>query len=460
MQNYRILLALSAFNLVSALALHAAEEEALPRRAVLGLAMTPVPDQVATRLQLERDQGVVAMKPLAGFTADRAGVVEGDVLLTLNDQQVGLASVAAVVRQFHGGADLNIRLLRDGQPLELKTTFVEKPRDPGNENYQVIYSHVVSNGQRMRTIITLPRKSGKHPGFMFIQGFSPVSYDYTLEGAQGDVTTIDGPLLYEFANSGFVTLRIEKPGVGDSEGGPYADLDYITELDIYRQALLQLKQLPEVDSDNVFIFGHSMGGAFGPMLAAEIPVRGLAVYGAASRTWFEYLLDTLRYQGILAGESYVNTDEKVRLGSRLIALVFLENQSIEVVKSEHPELAELADAIFPDGRFNGKSLDFWRQLAEINFPEYWTKCHAHVLAVRGASDFVTYDVDHQLIADVVNRARPGSGQNVVLPDSDHLFHRFATEYDSLQNFQKGEFNTDFARLMKSWIGDVMAKEPT
>jgi hypothetical protein len=37
---------------------------------------------------------------------------------------------------------------------------------------------------------------------------------------KGDVTTLNGPLLYEFANSNFVTIRVEKPGVGDSEGGP------------------------------------------------------------------------------------------------------------------------------------------------------------------------------------------------------------------------------------------------
>ncbi len=45
------------------------------------------------------------------------------------------------------------------------------------------------------------------------------------------------------------------------EGGPFADLDYTTELDIYRQALKQLKESAGVDAGNVFIFGHSMGGA-------------------------------------------------------------------------------------------------------------------------------------------------------------------------------------------------------
>ena len=441
---------------IQTLNLHATETEPLPRRAVLGIPFSPLTPELASQLKLQPNDGLLARTPVKGLTGDLAGVQAGDVIRSLNGKPVSMANLATTVRELTAGTPLTISLLRDGKPLELQCKAAEKPRDPGNSNYEVIYNHVVSHGQRIRTIVTRPKASGKHPALMFIQGFSPVSYDYTLEGSKGDVATIDGPILFDFANTGFVTMRVEKPGVGDSEGGPFQNLDYMTELDIYRQALKQLKGLEEVDTDNVFIFGHSMGGAFGPMIAAENPVRGLAVYGIASRTWFEYLLDTLRYQGLVAGDSFENTNEKVRLGSRLMALVFLEKKSVEEIKTSHAELSELADAIFPGGLFNAKSLDFWRQLAEINFPEYWTRCNAHVLAVRGASDFVTYDVDHKLVADIVNRARPGWGESAVLPNSDHLFHNFATETESMQNFQRGEFNAAFAAQMKDWIKRIRA----
>ncbi|MFO0958691.1 MAG: PDZ domain-containing protein [Isosphaeraceae bacterium] len=439
--------------LLALLAGQATAPDALPRRGALGLAFSPLPPDQAERLRLE--SGLLVQRPLPGLSAEKAGVKAGDVVVALNGKTVEMGTVAATVRELPAGKPLVLSVVRDGEKLELETTLLEKPRDPGNAQYEVVYGHVVSHGQRMRTIVTRPRKPGKYPALMFIQGFSPVSYDFTLEGSTGDVSTIDGPILYEFANSGFVTLRIEKPGVGDSEGGPFASMDYTTELDIYRQALKSLKAMGGVDPTNVFIFGHSMGGAFGPMIAAEEPVKGLAVYGVAARTWFEYLLDTLRYQGLVAGEGFESTDEKVRLGSRLIARVFLENQSVEDVKKSSPELSELADALLPGGLFSGKSLDFWRQLAATNFPAYWAKCNAHVLAVRGASDFVCYDADHKLIADVVNKVQPGWGKSLTLPDSDHLFHNFATEAESQRNFQKGKFNPAFGRLMKDWIAEVM-----
>jgi pimeloyl-ACP methyl ester carboxylesterase len=443
-------------SLLLALMTHdASGSDVLPRRGSLGLSVEPVSQEQATKLKLKPGVGVVATQPIPGLTAERAGVKSGDIVMALNGKSVGPGSIAATVREFPVGSPLSISVVRDEKSTELETTLMEKPRDPGNANYSVVYGHVVSHGKRMRTIITKPRKPGRYPGFMFIQGFSPLSYDFTLEGSTGDVTTLDGPILFEFANSGFVTLRVEKPGVGDSEGGPFADIDYTTELDIYRQTLKQLKETKEVDSGNVFIFGHSMGGAFGPMIAAENPVKGLVVYGVDARTWFEYLLDTIRYQGLLAGDSFEKADDLVRQGSQLLALVFLENQSVDEVKKSHPKLTGLADNLFPGGLLSGKTHDFWRELLETNFAAYWARCNAHVLAVRGASDFVSYDADHKLIADIVNRTHPGWGKSAVLPGSDHLFHDFATESESLKNFRRGKFNPAFIKMTKNWIDAVM-----
>jgi hypothetical protein len=138
-----------------------------------------------------------------------------------------------------------------------------------------------------------------------------------------------------------------------------------------------------------------------------------------------------------------------------MALVFLENKSPADVKKSHPQLKALVDDFFPDGLFNGKSLDFWRQLAQTNFASYWTKCKAHVLAVKGEADFVVYEADHKLIADIVNRANPGFGKFEIAPQSDHLFHMFTSEQESMKNFQRGTFNPTFSKMMMNWMREVM-----
>lgn len=430
----------------------------LPRRGALGLSFSPLPKKQAEKAGLASGEGLIANAPVPGLTAEKLGFQAADVVLRFNGAPVAVATIGAAIRATPAGAQVEFEILRKDQPMKLSGALLEKPRDPGNENYEVVYGHVTNNGQRMRTILTRPRKPGTYPGFMFIQGFSPISYDYVLSTAKGDVATIDGPLLHAFADKGFITIRVEKPGVGDSEGGPFAELNYHDEIGIYRETLAQLKQTPGVDADNVFIFGHSMGAAFGPMIAADNPVKGIAVYGAAARTWFEYLMDTLRYQGLVAGASFEAADESARQGARVMARVMLEGESPAEVKASHPELAPLVDGYFPGGLFNEKTLDFWRQLNEINFAAYWSKLDCHVLAVKGASDFVVYEVDHKLIADIVNRRNPGKGKFAIAPNCDHLLQAFATEPESLRNFQRGQYSDSFATILQNWIAEVMNKQ--
>jgi pimeloyl-ACP methyl ester carboxylesterase len=212
-----------------------------------------------------------------------------------------------------------------------------------------------------------------------------------------------------------------------------------------------------VDVENVFIFGHSMGGSFGPMIAAENPVKGIATYGTAARTWHEYLLDSVRHQGLLAGSSFEAADESVRLNARLISLAFLEGKSAEDIKKSHPELNQALDSLFPGGMFNQKSLEFWRQLGKINMPSCWVKTKAHVLAIKGASDYVVFDSDHQLIADTMNRVKPGLGQFIVAPRLDHVFNNWATEKESQQNWPNGTFNPDIVKILKDWVEEIRQK---
>jgi uncharacterized protein len=441
---------LTSIFLVSLLA-----QSELPRRGALGVPLSSAPETATAALKLAPGVGLVAGAPLENLTAAKAGIRAGDIIVRINDHPAVPQGIGAYVRGLEVGKPVEFHILRDGKALDLSAPLVEKPKDPGNRNFTVEYSSIVSHGQRMRTIITKPTRAGKHPGLFFIQGFSPISYDYTLATAKGDVSTIDGPILNEMANSGYVTMRVEKPGVGDSEGGPFETLDYVTELDIYRQAMKQLQAVSSVDTGNIFIFGHSMGGSFGPMVACEFPVKGLIVYGTAGRTWFEYLMDTIRYQGLVAGQSYTEVDNETRKGAQIMALAMIEKKSAAEIKAMHPELSAVVDAYFPNGMFNGKTLDFWRQLNDINFADYWSRCKSHVLAVRGVADFVTYDADHKLIVDIINRARPGEGKFQLLPNSDHLFHNFPTEQASMQNFQRGKFNNAFAGVMKKWIQSVM-----
>lgn len=419
----------------------------LPRRGALGIALTPIPKEI--RGNLKDGEGALAKQVFPGLTGDKAGVKAGDIILRVNGKAATATNLPGFVRTLKVGQVVHFDLIREKAPLHVAAALVEKPRDPGTDAYSVQYAEVDTQAGRMRTIITNPKSEGRHPGLMFIQGYTPISYDFPLT-AKG----LDAPILFDFAKSGFVTMRVEKPGVGDSEGGPIEKVDYYTELDIYRQALKQLKALPNVNPADVFIFGHSMGGAFGPMVAAEIPVKGLLMYGIVSRTWHEYLLDTARYQGLLSGTSYADVDEQVREAGRILEMVFQDRKSPSEVIREHPEWKKNVEDTFPGGLFNGRPASFWGQLENANFASFWSKCNAPVLSVWGESDFVSYKLDHQLVADIVNSVHPGWGTFAALPNSDHLMATWPSQSDSLKHFGSGDFNPAIIQLMRDWVARI------
>jgi hypothetical protein len=408
------------------------------------------PADVLTKLNLKAGEAVVVNRIIPGLTGDKAGLKVGDVVTGFDGKPVDPATIVDTIRAMPVGQKIEVTVLRDGKSETLASSLIEKPRDPGTDTYEVIYSEVLSNGKRMRTIISKPKSAGKHPALLFIQGIGPTSYDFNLNG-QG----LDAPVLFDFANRGFVTLRVDKPGIGDSEGGPYAQTDYLTELDIYRQALKQLKGLDYVDPDNVFIFGHSMGGAFGPMVGAEIPVKGMAMYGIATRGWEEYFVDNIRHQSLLSGASFADTDDAVRQSTRAMNEVFQEGKTPEQVISEHPDWQATVEGTFQNGLFSGRVTSFWKQLEDINFSSYWAKCNTHVLAAWGESDFISFRADHQLAVDVVNSVHPGWGKFATIPNSDHIFAKWPSELESMRHFPAGDFNPAFLNVLRDWVADVM-----
>jgi pimeloyl-ACP methyl ester carboxylesterase len=348
------------------------------------------------------------------------------------------------------GQKFEVNLLRDGQQIDLPMILKERPRDRG-DNFDVLYHHVVSGTARIRTIVTRPHAAGRHPVLFLIQGAGPRTIDEPLNGPEPY-----SRILNEFARSGYVTVRVDKPGVGDSEGGPFADLDFETELDAYRQAMAALLKYTFVDPAMVFIFGHSMGGVFAPIIASEIPIRGIVVYGTVSKTWTEYFLENWRRQAVLAGDDPARIDSMLRDLAAALHYLLKEHKSPEEVVRVRPDLRAILAKLAPEGRINGRAMRFWSQAATKNLPAYWAKGRVDVMAIWGRNDFIATEADHPLIADIVNRTRPGSSRYVALDGSDHAFRKTTSIEDSFKRWRSppSDFNPLIITTLKEWIEKV------
>lgn len=304
-------------------------------------------------------------------------------------------------------------------------------------------------GWRLRTITTRPLGSqGLLPAVYFAQWLSCDSVELT-NSADGWSSMLRGLV----QSSGMVVVRLDKAGVGDSEGGPCAALDYETELEHHRLAMQMLRADPWVDPDRIFIFGASMGTTFAPLLAQSGPVRGVAVWGGGAFSWFERQIALERRALELSAVNAGELDARIRSLSAAYAAVLLEGRTPAELQLTQPQLAaDWARAIGADedGQF-GRPIAFHQQAQRHHWAEAWARVDAPVLVVLGEFDSFERYESAALIGVVVNQKHPDRASVHCLPGIDHHFSRYETATAAFAG-RGGQPDSDaFLKVLLPWL---------
>jgi len=432
----------------AALAVSAGDLSApLPRKGMLGAAVGPVSAEKQKVSGLRAGEGLEVTRTVPGGSADALGLKAGDILVSVGKEKVGEKKpLPPVISRYYANQPIELKVIRDGKTVSLKGTLKERPRQT-SDDFTVEYSQVVSRGKRIRVITTRPKGDGKFPALFLIGGIGAYSVD-------GNFPSIAyGNVLEPVAKAGFATVRIDKPGQGDSEGPAYADLKFGDEQDAYLQALRYAKHLPYIDPNRIAIFGQSMGGTFGPLIAAQEPVAGLAVHGTLAKSWVEYWVENVRRQSALAGASPADIDAEQKKLSALNTFLFYEKMTPAQIVRRHPEMKEFVASQTPDGKtISGVGIPFFQELADQNLMKAWSEVKAPVLVFWGENDFISTRWDHEYIVDTLNRKNPGSATLRVLEQNDHGFFRTTSPRDSMERWGKGSpHNPNIEEALIDWL---------
>jgi uncharacterized protein len=436
----------------------AASAGELPRKTQLGVGIQPLSVEEASALKNlnipDSALKITAVSPV--FTAGKAGIKSGDILLNINGEALKPSTqMQGWVSQQKPGSPARFALIRDGKPLTLETTWFERPKEPDNDLYRVRYESVVSQGARMRTIVTIPAnlKPGERaPAMLFVPGVSLITLDAALTNQDAY-----SQIIASFAKKGYVTMRVEKPGVGDSEGGPSFDVDFLREADAFRQGLRALIARPEVDPKRVLVIGHSMGGLWAPLILDGIQVKAVAVGGTVFRSWYEYMIETSRRQSALGGKSAKDIDTEMREVAAIQGYYFNDGMTPEAIAEKRPDLKATIAEDFPTKGYNmGRSHKFWHQVGAQNLPALWEKVDAKTLVFYGESEFVASEIDHPLLVDWINSKKSGNAKYVKLPRSDHGFNETSSPADSFAKWGKpgAKFNPNINDALHAWLAEI------
>ena len=432
----------------------------LKRIGILGLSGISVNDSVLTSLGMDKTDGVAVTAVRDNTTAAELKLNVNDIIVKiLNTDVKAYKNITDVFKLLREGDDISFTIKRNKEIILLEGKVVPKPKET-YDNAEVIYDAVKFQNGYLRTIITKPKTGDKHPAIFFIPGYTCYSLDNLGMHPYGQ-------LFKALVDKGYVLMRVEKPGMGDCENTPDCfECDLNTEVGAFEKGYEKMLEYDFVDKDNIIVFGHSLGGIEGPIIAEKYNPKGIIVYGTGVNTWYEYLLEMFRFQNPLMGVPYLENEKHIQA---MIPLLYdyLIQKKTPVDLSANSEYKKLMES---DMEYDGKNhlwsrdYHYWQQIQDINLTEYWAKLKSEVFVIWGECDFEAFSrFDHESIIEIVNQSNPGKGTFYVLPNTDHAFAKVESVKKDAELMRTGQyvkymrdnFNQALPGKIDEWIKRIL-----
>lgn len=440
--------------------------QTLPRKGWLGVSAQPVDEAKAKANNLKVGEGLNVLTVVPNGTFEQLGVKTGDVILSINQKAVNTPpELIASAQSLSEGDSIEVNLVSNGEKATKKGIVKGKLKE-NSDNAEVKYDSVQMSLGILRTITYVPKnKTGKLPAVFYIQGLPCQSHEL------GPDSKDPRKMIFEdWVKAGFVVFRVERPNLGDSvTSKDCRDIDFNEEIEVNKSGYKKLLGYDFVDNDNIFFFGHSMGGWTAPIIAQMRQPKGIIVYGTGVRSWFEYMIELYRIQSTYGGNTHVAAERQTR---QMIPFLY---EWLEAGKSpdemrKDPELKKIVDAPgsfegnYFQGKAFGRSANFFYTMSKQNLAEEWSKITGKVLALYGEFDIQALNArDAEVIAEIVNQSHPGNGEFQIIRKTEHIFSRVDSYRQTAELFGTGtyfqyaaqNYNPETGRVTNEWMMKAM-----
>lgn len=410
-----------------------ASDTSLPRHALLGAAMEDGPT------------GPAIGRLLPGSAAERGGLLAGDVILSIGGNPTAQsADVVDTIRHEPSGSPVSLGILRGGVRRTIAITLDRAP-DEQDPTVTTEYGAISFDGSLRRTLVTFPRGTkDKRPAVLILGGIGCFSVDVARDTQDSYLR-----IAHDLGRRGIVVMRLEKSGVGDSQGPPCLSVDFLTEERSYVAALAAFERSPHVARRHIYLLGHSIGTVMAPRIAEHEPVAGIIVAEGVARNWIEYELANLRRQLELDGEAPDKVDAALAEKEICMHKLLVEKENEVSIEKDLP-------ACKTHNAYPAPSA-YLQEVASLNLAESWTKTAVPVLALYGTSDFITVEADHRRIVDIVNSREPGSASLILLEGMDHYLDAAGPLQQAYDRRVKERASIPFDERFSSSVADWVCK---
>jgi pimeloyl-ACP methyl ester carboxylesterase len=265
--------------------------------------------------------------------------------------------------------------------------------------------------------MTMPQGTGRlrHPAVVLVAGSGSVDRDEVVAGIP-----IFAQLAEALAEQGFVVLRYDKRGVGQS-GGRSERVTLQDYADDLTATVKWLAKRKDIDPRRIAVAGHSEGGAVAMLTAArEKQIGSLILIATLGTPGSELILEQQRHTLDLMKAPDAERQSKIELQKRIQAAVVTDKGW----ESIPPELRSQADSTW------------FRSFLLFDPATVVPKIKQPILIIQGDLDRYVFPHHADKLAALARaRKKPAPVEVLHLPDINHLLAPAKTgevsEYDSL-----------------------------
>lgn len=385
-----------------------------------------------------------------------AGLQAGDVLLAVDNEVIRDGNHWwDIIYSLRAEKSTKLTFKRGNQIKTVSVEFAATPRE-SYDNIDTEYGFITSDyAIRQRYILTTPRDAGelrseKLPAIFVVGGLSCSS----IEQTPGRQSNFVRSLTHLVQQSDMIVMRIEKPGVGDSEGR-CSETDFHTELNGYEVALQTLLANERVDKQRVIVYGSSMGSALAPYLVNKYQLNGVISDGTFYRSWFEHMLEIERRILAFKGDDQETINQK--MNQAYIPLYYgmlMQKKSYQQVIDEYPLLATYN--YHSPAHMYGRPVSFYHQMQDFNFAGEWSKLTVPVKIRYGLNDWIMSEYDIDILEQVLT---DNAHSNFEIYKYPHLDHWYTIHDSALNSFEgkPGKWEDKISQQIVDWAKELNNK---
>lgn len=311
-----------------------------------------------------------------------------------SEEQQGYFIVKVMERYEKNGLSIQIAYNPDGQISGLTTAYQKLDEDTPETTDTYAEEVITVSGDPnlpLDGLLTLPAGVEKPPVVILIQGSGSSDKNETI-GAAANKPFAD--LAHGLAEQGIASIRYDKRSYTYPEA--FRTLESLTMEKEYLEdvsAAIALAQADSrLDTEHIFVLGHSLGGMMTPRIAYDHPELGGIISMAGSlRPLWEITYD----QNVEAVETLRGTLTGNDLKT-LEAQMEQVEQDIAVLRGDFSDRAD-SDILL------GIPVAYWKSLRDNAGTDFIDKIDLPILALQGSADFqVSPEKDFQLWVDTIS----------------------------------------------------------